>query len=295
MPLRVAEIPVHIVLPFRGREDYFMETVRSVIDQTHQNWRLSVYDNSNILDLSDWISSLNDSRVKYFRSNTQVSLVQNFTRAVSGIETDWGMILGADDILHREFLVNALRTAKEFHSVSAILPRVVPINNRGKVSWTLIDRTNHILTPLSLSGIFLNEKALSRLCFTNWMYITSMLVKKEIFLEIPFCEKLENTFDLDFMIKMFTNGDLVAYSPKATFYYRRHNETASLNNLLAISRAKEEQYIFSTLSRDLFRDKKFFLCFVAKLRLGYRLYVVIRAVKSSNHSRSELLRIALGR
>jgi glycosyltransferase involved in cell wall biosynthesis len=291
---KLLETRFHIVLPFRGREDYFKETVRSVLAQTYKNWNLTIFDNaSESTTLATWIAELNDERIKYLRFENQVSLIRNFCRAVDGIDAEWGLILGADDTLEKNFLSAGLSTINNFPFVSAILPRVVPIDSESHVSWTLVDRVNLVARPLKSDGVFENHAAIGRLCITNWMYITSMLVRKETFKTFPFDLDLENTFDLDFMFKMLIAGNNVAFSSEAVFYYRRHSQTASLNIDLALARAKEEQLIFTNLSNRFWDRRQIFLYLLSQLRIGYRAYVFVRALKLEKGSKWALLKIAL--
>lgn len=291
---KLHETRIHIVLPFRGREDYFKETVRSVLTQTYKNWNLTIFDNaSESTKVATWIADLNDERIKYLRFENQVSLVRNFRRAVDGIDAEWALILGADDTLEKNFLSAGLSTIDNFPLVSAVLPRVVPIDSESHISWTLVDRVNRVARPLKSDGVFENHEAIARLCITNWMYITSMLVRKETFKTFPFDLDLENTFDLDFMFKMLIAGNSVAFSSEAVFYYRRHSQTASLNIDLALARAKEEQLIFTTLSNRFWDRRQFFLYVLSKLRIGYRAYVFVRALKMGRGLKWALIRIAL--
>ena len=159
----------------------------------------------------------------------------------------------------------------------------------------MIDRINQIFRPLNSEGVFNNHKAKASLCVTNWMYITSMIVRKEMFQEFPFKVGLDNTFDLDFFISLFKNGKKVAFSPEAVFFYRRHPETASINTTFALARAKEEQKIFRELHIDFQRQHLMFLSILAHLRIGYRSYVLIRALTAGPGVRLSLLKIAFGR
>ena len=286
---------VHIVLPFRGREDYFKETVSSVLAQTYKNWKLTIFDNaSDSPAAGNWITGLRDERIQYLRFDDQISLISNFNRAIDGIDEEWGMVLGADDNLGKDFLEAAVTTINTFPFVSAVLPRVIPINSQSEVSWTIVDRVNRMARPLDSEGVFENQKAMERLCFTNWMYITSMLVRRETFKKFPFDLHLENTFDLDFMFRIFLANEKIAFSSNSIFYYRRHLQTASLNIDLALARAREEESIFIGLSRLFHKNGQALLANLSQLRIGYRLYVFLRVLRSEKGSRWALMKIAFG-
>lgn len=287
---------IHIVIPFRGREDYFQKTVNSIISQTYKNWVLTVCDNANESSVcAAWVESLSDQRIEYKRSNDLIALSQNFNRATSEIDSVWGLILGADDVLEQDFLKSMVSAIDRYPMANVIMPGVIPIDSEGLVSWTYIDLFNRLLRPRRSEGVVKPSKALRLLCITNWAYITSLLVKKDLFMKFPFEYGLESTFDLDFLIKLFQSENQVVFIPDALFFYRRHRDTASLQTSLILTRAVEEQRIFERLKDTSRKQGNFALAILAKFRIGYRVYALLRCFNSSTKSRYKIVCVALGR
>ena len=287
---------IDIALPFRGSEEYFKRTVESVLNQTFLNWRLFVLDNANeSRECEEWIASLSDSRIQYLTSKTLLPLSRNFSKASSRIENSWGMILGADDLLGQDFLMEMIKVAEQMGEVDCIHPRVTPINSTGSIDWTFLDGVNKLFFPKWKQGLINNSIGLSSLCFTNWAYLSSMFFRKELFSEFPFQEGLENTFDLQFVSIVLLNSKKVAYAPKADFYYRRHSGTISLNLNATLSRVVEEASIFSTLQNQLLRNRRYIISLLAFFRPGYRVYGIMRGLKHRPSEALKLIRVTLGR
>jgi hypothetical protein len=292
----VVIVQIDIALPFRGSEEYFKKTVESVLNQTFLNWRLFVLDNANeSRECEKWVASLSDPRIQYFTSKTLVPLSRNFTMASSRVENSWGMILGADDILEQDFLMEMVKVAAQMDEVHCIHPKVIPINSSGGIHWTFLDVVNKTFFPKRKQGLINNSIGLTSLCFTNWAYLSSMFFRKELFSEFPFQEGLENTFDLQFISMVLLNSKKAAYAPKANFYYRRHSGTISLNMNATLSRMVEEARIFGGLQNHLLKHKRYFISLFAFFRPGYRVYGILRGLKHRPSDAIKLLRVTLGR
>jgi succinoglycan biosynthesis protein ExoO len=289
-------VQIDIALPFRGSEEYFKKTVESILGQSYSNWRLFVLDNANESRVCEnWIATLADPRIQYFTSNTLRPLSRNFALAASHIQNSWGMILGADDILHHEFLREMVSVAEQMDGIECIHPRVLPINANGNVNWTFPDIINKILFPTKKKSLINSSIGLSSLCFTNWAYLSSMFFRKELFSEFPFEEGLENTFDLQFISRVLLNSKKIAYAPGAIFYYRRHSGTVSLNLHASLSRVVEERRIFRSLQIQLLNQKRYLTALLAFLRPGYRIYGTLRGFKHRPSDAVKLFRVTLGR
>jgi glycosyltransferase involved in cell wall biosynthesis len=92
-----------ILLPTRNRLDLLKYAIRSVLDQSESDWEIIVSDNASEEDISGYIQSLNDPRVKYFRTDSFISITDNWNRALDKSSGEWIIMLGDDDCLMKGY------------------------------------------------------------------------------------------------------------------------------------------------------------------------------------------------
>ncbi len=71
-----------VILPVRNGWPYVQECVESVLAQTHQDFELIVLDNQSTDQTLQWIESLGDPRIRVYRSNEPLTIVESWARAL---------------------------------------------------------------------------------------------------------------------------------------------------------------------------------------------------------------------
>ncbi|MDR3685373.1 MAG: glycosyltransferase family A protein [Coriobacteriia bacterium] len=96
-----------ILLPTRERLELLKYAVQSVLDQDFQDWEIVVSDNASEQDVAGFLSELGDPRVVYLRSDTLLTVTDNWNRALEHASGDYVLMLGDDDGLMRGGLSSA--------------------------------------------------------------------------------------------------------------------------------------------------------------------------------------------
>ncbi len=109
-----------ILLPTRNRLDYLKHAISSVRNQSYENWELIISDNASHEPIEDYISSLNDSRIKYSRSNEVLSVTENWNRSLEPATGDYIIMLGDDDILLKDYFAIALKMINNYQEPDLI-------------------------------------------------------------------------------------------------------------------------------------------------------------------------------
>jgi glycosyltransferase involved in cell wall biosynthesis len=92
-----------VLLPTRNRLEYLKFAIASVMQQDYENWEIIVSDNNSEDDVEGYIRSLNDSRIKYFRTQSFVSVTENWNNALEKSTGDYVIMLGDDDCLLKSY------------------------------------------------------------------------------------------------------------------------------------------------------------------------------------------------
>jgi glycosyltransferase involved in cell wall biosynthesis len=106
---------VSVLVPTYNRAELIAETIQSALLQTHSNIEVIVVDNASTDGTWAVIESLTgkDHRIKAFRNKTNIGPVRNWLRCVSEANGVFGKILWSDDLLHPDFLSQAISAIKQ--------------------------------------------------------------------------------------------------------------------------------------------------------------------------------------
>jgi glycosyltransferase involved in cell wall biosynthesis len=97
-----------VLLPTRNRLEYLKFAIASVIQQDYENWEIIVSDNNSTDDNEGYVRSLRDSRIKYFRTHSSVSVTENWNNALEKSSGDYVIMLGDDDCLLKSYFRTCL-------------------------------------------------------------------------------------------------------------------------------------------------------------------------------------------
>ena len=63
-----------VLLPTRNRKELLARAIETVRRQDYENWEIIISDNFSDEDISGYISSLSETRIKYFRTENFVTV-----------------------------------------------------------------------------------------------------------------------------------------------------------------------------------------------------------------------------
>ena len=99
---------VSVIMPAYNCEKYIAEAIKSVLNQTYQNWELIIVDDCSNDGTEEVVKSFNDSRIMFFKNevNSGADVARN--RAISAANGRWLAFLDSDDIWKPEKLEKQL-------------------------------------------------------------------------------------------------------------------------------------------------------------------------------------------
>src|SRR3990172_6200173 len=123
-----------VLLPTRNRLELLQQAIETVRRQDYEDWEIIVSDNASEQDIQGYISSLKDSRVKYFRTSQFVSVTENWNIALNLSCGEYVIMLGDDDCLMKNYFSSANSIIENFSSPDFIFseaflygyPKVMP-------------------------------------------------------------------------------------------------------------------------------------------------------------------------
>jgi len=122
---------VTVIVNLHNGRATLAETVASVIAQTFADWELLVWDDASTDNSAEILTRFADSRIHYFRCETQVPLGQARQRAIEMATGEWIAFLDHDDVWLPHKLKRQLALARAQPDAALIYGRTVRFYPNG--------------------------------------------------------------------------------------------------------------------------------------------------------------------
>jgi len=206
---------VTILLPTFNRRTLLERAVKSVLQQSHSNWRLLVLDNCSTDGTRDFLKAIaqKDRRIIYVRHKQNIGMMPNYAYGFSKIKTPFFSMLSDDDFLLPNFLELAISNLKGhkdaafFSGDTIVVDEKFQIKPRPLVHWHREGYFNKIEAAGPMAGMFLLPPGI--------LFRTSVLktVKPDWRLEI------QARWDSDFLYRIVAqNAIIIAKIPVAGYF-----------------------------------------------------------------------------
>lgn len=172
-----------VIMPIHNAEDTVVIAIKSVLQQTDQNFELILVDDlstdSSQEVVQNFLAETQDSRVKYLKNTENIGTAATRNRALNIAQGEWVSFLDSDDQYHPQFLEKLhAATGKDIDvvggahdSVSNGKHRLRLVSPAGTMSGheAIIQFFNGKSTPFACDKIF-RVSALNGLRFPNLRY-----------------------------------------------------------------------------------------------------------------------------
>lgn len=236
------------MFPYYGDVDLMKAAVNSVLSQQNPNWRLVIIDDGfPDPEPERWLTEIasRDSRVTYQRNETNLGANGNYRKALGLVETEFFVMMGADDIMQPNYLDVILRDFAAYPRADVVQPGVQTINENNVAVTTLPDKVKRAYAPkqtaiTTLSG----ERMATSLIKADWAYFPSLAWRTETVKRLGFREGYDVVQDLALLLDIAAENGTMVVDPELAFLYRRHMGSDSMVKALNGYRFDEERRFF---------------------------------------------------
>ena len=154
---------ISVIIPVYNKEHYVLETIKSLLAQTFQDWEAIVIDDGSKDNSAKVIKSVKDSRIHFYQqTNHGVSYTRN--KGIKLSKGEFIALLDADDIWFPDYLETMMKLATRYptYSVFCVAQKDRPIN-------TLPQGVSVIEDYCTYPYIF---------------WIGGLLIKKEVYIDV---------------------------------------------------------------------------------------------------------------
>jgi glycosyltransferase involved in cell wall biosynthesis len=99
---------VSVVMPTRNRAHFLQDSLASVLCQTYKNIEVIVHNNNSKDNTRDIVNGFNDNRIRYFETDEDLTLLDNWSRAVDKVTGKYFIRFDDDNYLFPNFIETAL-------------------------------------------------------------------------------------------------------------------------------------------------------------------------------------------
>lgn len=176
-----------VAIPTKNRQYYCIEVIKHILSYDNENFELIIQDNSDDRVIEQFISTVEDRRLKYVYTDEQISSVENMSRSIKMTKGEYVCMIGDDDSI-LPTIFEYVKYMKE-NDIDSISPGYIPEyfwpNNETGNSGTLkIIKTRFIseyqqIEPIKrLEKLF--ENGIVNYSSYNLPRVYHGLIKKEV-------------------------------------------------------------------------------------------------------------------
>jgi glycosyltransferase involved in cell wall biosynthesis len=168
---------VSIIIPTKNRKKLLYMAVKSVIAQTYKNLQIIVHDNNSTDGSEDYIKNkINDPRLEFYRSNSDLTMQDNWNAGISYAKGAYICRLDDDNIFLNEFIEVAINEINKRNLDMIFYSALFLLNGKSKFEYTFQPNENiYIINKFQL--LYLEFYALTE---SNLAIYTKKLIDKII-------------------------------------------------------------------------------------------------------------------
>ena len=190
---------------------YLKRAIKSVINQTFDNWELILIDNFSKNFPDEFLNEINDKRINYFKFNNENNIAKSRNFGINKAKYNWIAFLDSDDVWINKKLEEIKKIIEKYdpdliHHGMYYLPKKIDF-----IKKIIIDKSKPLKNPILNSLI---EEG-------NGIANSSVVVKKNKLIDINFISEKKEKFsweDYDCWLRLSLNNNKFFFINKVLGY-----------------------------------------------------------------------------
>lgn len=226
--MKVPPVVSFIVLSYNYR-NYIVETIRSILSQSFQDFEIIVIDDNSKDDSADVVRSFSDKRIRLVVNDKNIGGASSYNKAISLSNGEYVVNLDSDDwIDHRKTEVQLHRIRNGGASVVGTYITTVDKDGNRHQDDDIISNYCNISTNMGDPTNWIGKNTLCR---------SSTMIRKSDHLSIGLDdEDMTYACDYELWTRFIKNGYKIEVIPEKLTYYRMHGRNITHKN-------PEQQYL----------------------------------------------------
>lgn len=239
---------ISVIMPNYNNQSYIEIALRSVLDQSFQDFELLIIDDGST-DLSPDIAeriAATSSRVRVFRSFENGGPAKARNIGLEHAKGQYLVFMDADDVMLFDRLQNTAKIFAENSEIAMVFGNYLAINAAG----AFLKRKLYFPSYLNNNNILLHQ--LKR----NYFWTAFGAIRREIAERYRFDQTLPSSEDYDFFLRLVYDDYKYYYYPEPMIQYRIHinNSSAKMDKSEQATRIILNKYDFGDLYQKLIKN-----------------------------------------
>lgn len=211
---------ISIVMPVYNAGDFLEEAIKSLQNQTYQNWELIAVDNRSTDNSWEILqeSARNDKRIKVFRNDENQGVAHTANLALTKIKGDFVARMDADDISLPWRLEKQIKFLQNHSDVVAVGGQCEVIDKYGEI----IGEKRFPTDDLDIKKMMFYSIPLQQ---PTMMVNRKLLPNSFVWYE----DNLDVAEEVELLFRLFQHGE-IRNLPETILWYRVHDSNVSLQN-----------------------------------------------------------------
>lgn len=120
-----------IILPVRNGGEYVKSCIHGILNQTNQDFNLIILENCSTDGTGEWLESIKNGKIKIYKSNTSLSIEENWARIKDIPKNEFITLIGHDDLLQADYLAEMNNLIEKYPDASLYQAHFSFINAQG--------------------------------------------------------------------------------------------------------------------------------------------------------------------
>lgn len=218
---KINEIKVEIVLPNYNSEQFFSETIDSILNQTFKNWKLIIVDDNSNLNSKELLKKYSNHpqiKIIWLKKNKGPGFCRNIAMRYS--KSDYMAFIDSDDIWYKDKLLDQLNFMLK-NNFAFTYTGYLTFKTKG----SLLKEHNELNTIMPPKKFNFNTFIKNTSIGTSTMIIKNFLIKNVKFTNTKICE------DYYFKCKILKKIEYAYCVPKILTKYRIRPDSLQSNKL----------------------------------------------------------------
>jgi len=275
---------IHITIPYYENPGYLDRAIQSVLNQSSQDFKLLVVDDSPKEIPQSLIKKYQREGVAFSRNPASLGIGRNWNQCLNLAEGPYVTILHGDDELKPDYVSHVFSAFQSYPEAAAIFTRAETINEYNERIFSFPDWIKTFLMP-SQKDLFVleGEKGLSALLRGDFILCPTLCFNKGVLKEERFRTDLRYVLDLDFITRLLCLGKKLIGLPFTDYQYRRHRKSTSFLGVQNTLMLQEERDFYEHMAREFLKNGQTRRANIAKMRGLMRLKVLYSLFQKGGH------------
>lgn len=249
---------IDVLFPYYGDIELMKKAVLSILSQSYENWILKVFDDGYPSDepesffielIEKECQTRTISRIIYEKNEQNLGANGNYRKALDNVTSDYYVMMGADDIMHPDFLATFISTLKIGKTFDMYHPMVDIIDENDQSYFPMADRVKRWVMPKE-SGLYKGEKV-AESYIKGWHYFPAVIWKTESAKAVGFNPDYDTIQDVCQGLDILQRGGTIYLDKEhETFSYRRHSHSDSSDKAITGQRFIQEKMFYVEKERE---------------------------------------------